>query len=70
MDVWRKVFAIKILSLASEEDHTQFSSFTSVINKGQACYSPYDFYCHVLFSVTLNSFDRDMNKWGSDILYK
>lgn len=48
MDVGRKVFAIKILSMASEEDHTQFSSFMSAVYKGQACYSFFLFF----FTVT------------------
>lgn len=49
MDVGRKVFAIKILSMASEEDHTQFSSFMSAVYKGQACYS---FFFVFFFTVT------------------
>lgn len=57
--------------MASEEDHTQFSSFISVICKGQACYSPYAFYHHVLFSVTVNSFDdRNVKYQGSNAIYK
>lgn len=72
MDVGRKVFAIKILSMASEEDHTQFSSFMSAVYKGQACYSFFLFF--FLLSQTLlccsQHFDKKVRYQGSNATYK